>query len=97
MYLDQLKEEYPLIYDRVVAQSNLSEDRLNDRNRDVSNTLTWSATTEGQGFWTAVYREEWDEARLLQPTLFKELEKGTLLLSVNGLFKVIKSKEKTNV
>ena len=87
MYLDQLKEEYPLIYDRVVAQSNLSEDRLNDRNRDVSNTLTWSATTEGQGFWTAVYREEWDEARLLQPTLFKELEKGTLLLSVNGLFK----------
>ena len=87
MYLDQLKEEYPLIYDRVVAQSNLSEDRLNDRNRDVNNTLTWRDTTEGQGFWIAVYREEWDEARLLQPTLFKELEKGTLLLSVNGLFK----------
>ena len=39
MYLDQLKEEYPLIYDRVVAQSSLSEDRLNDRNRDVNNTL----------------------------------------------------------
>ena len=87
MYLDQLKEEYPLIYDRVVAQSSLSEDRLNDRNRDVNNTLRWGATTEGQGFWNAVYREEWDEARLLQPTLFKELEKGTLLLSVNGLFK----------
>ena len=87
MYLDQLKEEYPLIYDRVVAQSSLSEDRLNDRNRDVNNTLTWSATTEGQGFWNAVYREEWDKAKLLQPTLFKELEKGTLLLSVNGLFK----------
>ena len=87
MYLDQLKEEYPLIYDRVVAQSNLSEDRLNDRNRDVNNTLTWGATTEGQGFWNAVYREEWDKARLLQPTLFKELERGTLLLSVNGLFK----------
>ena len=87
MYLDQLKEEYPLIYDRVVAQSSLSEDRLNDRNRDVNNTLTWDATTEGQGFWNAVYREKWDEARLLQPTLFKELEKGTLLLSVNGLFK----------
>ena len=87
MYLDQLKEEYPLIYDRVVAQSSLSEDRLNDRNRDVNNTLTWGATIEGQEFWNAVYREEWDEARLLQPTLFKELEKGTLLLSVNGLFK----------
>ena len=87
MYLDQLKEEYPLIYDRVVAQSSLSEDRLNDRNRDVNNTLTWSATTEGQGFWNAVYREEWDEARLLQPTLFEKLERGTLLLSVNGLFK----------
>lgn len=87
MYLDQLKEEYPLIYDRVVAQSSLPKDRLNDRNRDVNNTLTWGATTEGQGFWNAVYREEWDEARLLQPTLFKELERGTLLLSVNGLFK----------
>ena len=87
MYLEQLKEEYPLIYDRVVAQSSLSEDRLNDRNRDVNNTLTWSATTEGQGFWNAVHREEWDKARLLQPTLFKELERGTLLLSVNGLFK----------
>ena len=87
MYLNQLKEKYPLIYDRVVAQSNLSEDRLNDRNRDVNNTLTWGATTEGRGFWEAVYREEWDEARLLQPTLFKELERGTLLVSVNGLFK----------
>ena len=87
MYLDQLKEEYPLIYDRVVVQSSLPKDRLNDRNRDVNNTLTWNVTTEGQGFWNAVYREEWDEARLLQPTLFKELEKGTLLLSVNGLFK----------
>ena len=87
MYLDQLKEEYPLIYDRVVAQSSLPKDRLNDRNRDVNNTLTWSTTTEGRGFWNAVYREEWDEARLLQPTLFKELERGTLLLSVNGLFK----------
>ena len=87
MYLDQLKEEYPLIYDRVVAQSSLPKDRLNDRNRDVNNTLRWRDTTEGQGFWNAVYREEWDEARLLQPTLFKELEKGTLLLSVNGLFK----------
>lgn len=87
MYLDQLKEEYPLIYDRVVAQSSLPKDRLNDRNRDVNNTLRWRDTTEGQGFWIAVYREEWDEARLLQPTLFKELERGTLLLSVNGLFK----------
>lgn len=87
MYLDQLKEEYPLIYDRVVAQSSLPKDRLNDINRDVNNTLTWGDTTEGHGFWKAVYREEWDEARLLQPTLFKELEKGTLLLSVNGLFK----------
>ena len=87
MYLDQLKEEYPLIYDRVVAQSSLPKDRLNARNRDVNNTLVWDATTEGHRFWKAVYREEWDEARLLQPTLFKELEKGTLLLLVNGLFK----------
>ena len=87
MYLDQLKEEYPLIYDRVVAQSSLPKDRLNARNRDVDNTLTWGATTEGPVFWNAVYKEEWDKAKLLQPTLFKELEKGTLLLLVNGLFK----------
>ena len=39
MYLDQLKEEYPLIYDRVIAQSNLPKDRLNDRNRDVNKSV----------------------------------------------------------
>ena len=87
MYLSQLKEEYPLIYDRVVAQSSLSEDRLNDRNRDVNSTLTWGATTEGLDFWSAVYHEKWDLAKKLEPSLFSEIEKENIKITINGLFK----------
>ncbi len=86
MCLSQLKEKYPLIYDRVVAQSRLSEDRLNDRN-DVNSTLTWSATTEGLDFWSAVHHEKWDLAKKLEPSLFPKIEEGNVKITTNGLFK----------
>ena len=89
MYLSQLKEEYPLIYDRVVAQSSLSEDSLNDRNRDVNNALIWRDTTEGSEFWSAVYHKKWDLAKKLEPSLFSEIEieEGNVKVTINGLFK----------
>ena len=86
MYLNQLKEEYPLVYQRVKEQTH-TPSRLTSTLADVNNTLSWSDTTEGLKFWSAVYCENWDLAKELQPSLFPEIEEGNIKITINGLFK----------
>ena len=86
MYLHQLKEEYPLVYQRVEEQTH-NPSALTSILADVCNTLSWSDTTEGSKFWSAVYYENWDAAKELQPSLFSEIEEGNVKITINGLFK----------
>ena len=86
MYLNQLKEEYPLVYQRVKEQTH-TPSRLTSTLADVNNTLSWSDTTEGSKFWSAVYYENWDLAKELEPSLFPEIEEGNVKITINGLFK----------
>ena len=86
MYLNQLKEEYPLVYQRVKKQT-YNPYALISMLADVNNTLSWSDTTEGSKFWSAVYYENWDAAKELQPSLFPEIEEGNVKITINGLFK----------
>lgn len=86
MYLNQLKEEYPLIYQRVEKQTHMLS-ALTFPSADVNNTLSWSDTTEGPSFWSAVYHKDWDAAKELQPSLFPEIEKENVKITINGLFK----------
>lgn len=86
MYLNQLKEEYPLVYQRVEKQTH-TPSRLTSILSDVNNTLSWSDTTEGSAFWSAVYYKNWDLAKELQPSLFPEIEEGNVKITTNGLFK----------
>ena len=86
MYLNQLKEEYPLVYQRVKEQTHIPS-RLTSVLADVNNTLSWGSTTEGSAFWNAVYHEDWDSAKELQPSLFPEIEEGNVKITINGLFK----------
>ena len=86
MYLEQLKKEYPLVYQRVEEQTS-TPSILTSILSDVNNTLSWSDTTEGPAFWSAVYHKDWDAAKELQPSLFPEIEEGNVKITINGLFK----------
>ena len=86
MYLNQLKEEYPLVYQRVKEQTR-TPSALTSIVSDVNNTLVWDSTTEGLSFWSAVHHENWDLAKKLEPSLFSEIEEGNVKITTNGLFK----------
>ena len=86
MYLNQLKEEYPLVYQRVKEQTH-TPSALTYMSADVNNALVWGSTTEGLNFWRAVYYKDWDAAKELQPSLFTEVEEGNVKITTNGLFK----------
>ena len=88
MYLSQLKEEYPLVYQRVKRQT-YKPSALTSILADVNNALIWGSTTEGIDFWSAVYRENWVEAKRLCPDLFIPVgvEEPPYKIVTNGLFK----------
>ena len=86
MYLNQLKEEYPLVYQRVKEQTH-TPSALTSMLADVKHALVWGSTTEGSNFWRAVYYKNWDAAKELQPSLFPEIEEGNVKITINGLFK----------
>ena len=86
MYLSQLKEKYPLVYQRVKEQTH-TPSVLTSIGSDVNNALSWGNTTEGIAFWNAVYYETWDLAKALAPSLFSETEEGSVKVITNGLFK----------
>ena len=86
MYLNQLEEEYPLVYQRVKEQTH-TPSILTNMSADVNSALNWGSTTEGSDFWHAVYYKDWDAAKKLQPSLFPEIEEGNVKITINGLFK----------
>ena len=86
MYLSQLKEKYPLVYQRVKEQTH-TPSALTAMLADVNTALSWGNTTEGIDFWNAVYYENWDLAKELEPSLFSETEEGSVKIITNGLFK----------
>ena len=86
MYLNQLEEKYPLVYQRVKEQTHTPY-TLTSMLADVNNALIWGSTTEGSEFWSAVYYKDWDAAKELQPSLFPEIEEGNVKITINGLFK----------
>ena len=86
MHLNQLKEKYPLVYQRVKEQT-YNPATLTSTVADVNNTLIWGSTTEGVAFWNAIYYENWDLAKELEPSLFSEIEEENVEITINGLFK----------
>ena len=86
MHLNQLKKEYPLVYQRVKEQTH-TPSALTSTLANVNSALIWGSTTEGVAFWNAVYHENWDLAKELEPSLFPEIEEGNVEITINGLFK----------
>ena len=96
MLESELKEKYPLVYERILEEhinilkkyddkSNVS---LSDEfgNIDIHKIFVWERTVEGHNFWSTVNREDWDIAKKLQPNLFEE-SNNFIKIVPNGLFK----------
>ena len=92
MLLSELKEKYPLVFERLVNQSFLSTTQISQivlDSIDVSGALTWDETQEGYKFWERVHRYDIEEAKRLCPDLFipVEVEEPPYKIVTNGLFK----------
>lgn len=91
MYVSEIKEKYPLVYERLRVQSRVSEEELlNPTSRkNIHNSLIWRETTEEYDFWSAVHLGNWYKAKELQPSLFSEtvVEEEDVKITTNGLFK----------
>lgn len=91
MFLTELKEEYPLIYERVIEQcEDSSRLAVGQPYADVNTILNWHNTTEGFSFWAAIHVEDWNKAKDLQPHLFPESNKFAKIV-INGLFKQVEN------
>ena len=86
MLVSELREKYPLVYQRVKEQTHTPSE-LTSMVADVNSALVWISTTEGSNFWRAVHYKDWDAAKELQPSLFPEIEEGNVKITINGLFK----------
>lgn len=92
MLLSELKEKYPLVFERVMDQTHLSTTQISQRSLDsidVNGALSWSDTQEGSKFWAKVHSYDIEEAKRLCPDLFipVEVEEPPYKIVTNGLFK----------
>lgn len=89
MLLSELKEKYPLVFERLVMQTRLNFSERSLDSIDVISALSWSETKEGGKFWERVHRYDIEEAKRLCPDLFipEEVEEPPYKIVTNGLFK----------
>ena len=90
MYIREIKTTYPILYERIIAQLRPGFTEETARSLDVDRALNWSSTKEGNSFWDAVYKKNWDKAKELYPDYFineEEDKKRGFVVKENGLFK----------
>ena len=92
MLLSELQEKYPLVFERLVDQTDLSITQISQiglDSIDVNQALGWSTTQEGWNFWKRVHNYDIEEAKRLCPDLFisVEVEEPPYKIVTNGLFK----------
>ena len=86
MYIDDLIEEYPLVYARAVYER---ERQGRNRDSNINTAITWRSTLEGHAFWEAVHNNYMETAEKICPHLFENSISTTRGYSetVNGYFK----------
>ena len=90
MYINEIKTIYPILHERIIAQLIPGFTEEIAQSLDVNKALLWSSTKEGNSFWEAVYRKNWDRAKELYPDYFineEEDKKKEFVVKENGLFK----------
>lgn len=65
MKIEDLKEDYPLIYEAAL------KNRPNVTDRSIVESFDWNETPEGYYFWSAIYAKNFAEAKQIYPHLFE--------------------------
>lgn len=89
MYISEIKQLYPKLYEEILQNSHTPEYVLNGVCNNVNEAITWSSTPQGNTFWRLVHQGNIEEAQRMYPELFVQLEKDDVREIQNGLFKSI--------
>lgn len=87
MYISEIKQLYPRLYEEILQNSHTPEYVLNGVYSSVNEAMTWSNTPQGSTFWRLVYGNNIEQAQRMYPELFVQLEKDSVREIQNGLFK----------
>ena len=89
MYISEIKQLYPKLYEEILQNSHTPEYVLNGVYSAVSEAMTWYNTPQGSAFWRLVHQGNIEEAQKMYPELFNIAENKNLIEIQNGLFKTI--------
>ena len=89
MYISEIKQLYPKLYEEILQNSHAPEYVLNGAYSDVNEAMTWSSTPQGNIFWRLVHQGNIEQAQRMYPELFVQSEKDNVQEIQNGLFKSI--------
>ena len=89
MYISEIKQLYPKLYEEILKNSHTPEYVLNGVYGDVSEAVTWANTPQGSTFWRLVHQGNIEEAQKMYPELFNTAENKNLIEIQNGLFRTI--------
>ena len=87
MYINDLIEEYPLVYARAVYERQ--KQGINRGSNSIDEAIVWSSTPERYAFWKAVHHDNMETAEKICPHLFENPVRtiGGYSEIVNGYFK----------
>ena len=87
MYISEIKQLYPKLYEEILKRSHSPEYILDGVCNNVNEAMTWSSTPQGSDFWRLVHQGNIEEAQKMYPELFDIAENKNLIEIQNGLFK----------
>lgn len=87
MYISEIKQLYPKLYEEILQNSPIPEDILNGVCNNVNEAMAWINTPQGNTFWGLVYQGNIEQAQRMYPELFVQSEKDNVREIQNGLFK----------
>lgn len=83
MLIQEIKKDYPLVYDRIKYYTNKDEGT-------VLETFGWISTAEGSAFWSAMNKRNITKAKELQPHLFEDIPIiGNIYVSRNHIHDIV--------
>ena len=89
MYISEIKQLYPKLYEEILQNSHTPEYVLNGVYNNVNEAMTWHNTPQGDTFWRLVHQGNIEQAQRMYPELFVQSEKDNVREIQNGLFKSI--------
>ena len=89
MYISEIKQLYPKLYEEILQNSHTPEYVLNGVYSNVNEAMIWSNTPQDSAFWRLVHQGNIEQAQRMYPELFVQSEKDNVREIQNGLFKTI--------